>query len=380
MTRGLCVVLAPPGTSAERLALAIAALGRRGVELFAERVWEAAGETAALVGDAQPGNIVLICFEPLIAAQDPTGEAFDHPAIDSAAFHLGATLGPAADGIKIATTARQAEAIPHAVLSAAECSLLRERIALRRAQMETSEPVLAVLSRHRHRAKVELVRWEGREAVKKTFRATSGKAMANEIAFHDDIAPLSPVPAGILHRTDTALYFEYIAQRPTRSGAFNLPLVQLLTLKSLAQLADFARLVTARGWDPLDLTPRDNVLIAAQTGDLRCIDFEFARRAPTPLKPEAAAFLAGLRNDDAEAALFDVGMRQDPYPGKWRPFTGLSRDSFLHDPAWLQRVKRTVVHPVWLGWRALGVPQRRRAHLRRRAALLRALALEVNPC
>lgn len=374
--RELCVVVARLGTGAERLAPAVAALARRGFELFAERVLGEVPHSVPSASVARSGSPVLICFDPLIEAEDPLGERFAHSSIDSAAFHLGATLGAAAGDLKIAVNSRQAAAIADAVLTSEDRAMLRERIALRRARMDTREPVIATLSRHRHRAKVELVGWQGGMAVKKTFRATAGAAMANEIAFHDDIAPLSPVPARILHRTETALYFEYIAQRPARPLLSGMSLPRLLPMSCVTELAEFARLVTARGWDPLDLTPRDNVLIAAGNGALRCIDFEFARRSSQPLKPEEAAFLSGLRDDDSAAKLFDIGMRQNPYPGKWQPFTGLDCHSFLHDAPWLQRAKRAGLHPLWLAWRALGSAQRRQAHLRRRAAFLSALALE----
>ncbi|MEI4197911.1 hypothetical protein [Roseovarius sp. E0-M6] len=373
--RELCVVVARPGTGTERLAPAVAALARRGFELFAERVLDEVPNSVPSASVARSGSPVLICFDPLIEAEDPPGESFAHSSIDGAAFHLGATLGAAVGDLKIAVNSQHAVAIMDAVLTGEDRAVLRERIALRRTRMETREPVISTLSRHRHRAKVELVEWQGGMAVKKTFRATAGEAMANEIAFHDDIAPLSPVPARILHRTGTALYFEYIIQQPASPLLSVMSLPWLLPMSCVAELAEFAQLVTARGWDPLDLTPRDNVLIDARNGALRCIDFEFARRNPESLKPEQAAFLSGIRDDDSAATLFDIGMRQNPYSGKWRPFTGLDCHSFLHDPPWLQRAKRAGLHPVWLIGRALGSLQRRQAHKSRRASLLSALAL-----
>ena len=370
--RGLCVLLAPPDAGPKLIARAAAALERRGMELFAERVLDGVPQARF----APQGTRVLICFDPLIRADDPPGEEFDHAAIDSAAYFLGAMLGAATQGMKIANSARQAVNIAEAVLNSQEYNQLRDRITLRRSQMETVEPVLAVLSRHRHRAKVELVDWQGDKAIKKTFRATAGRALANEIAFHDDIAPLSPVPARILHRTANALYFEYISSRHAETILPSVPLPRLLGMKCLAELADFVRLVTARGWDPLDLTPRDNVLIESKSGALRCIDFEFSRRASKLRKPENAAFLSGIRDDDSAAEFFDAGMRQDPYPGKWRPFTGLDRNSFLYDPPAIQKAKRACLHPAWLAWRALGSPSRRRAHIRHRTAILKALATQ----
>ncbi len=373
--REICVLLMDARIGRDRRQRAKSALARRGFEVFAERELGRHERLALPCDLAAPETKVLVAFDPLIEAEDPPGRRFAHASIEAAAFHLGTTLGPDARGMKVAGSVAHATAIMAAVLTAEERAALKDRIAERRSEMHTDEPVLSVLSRHRHRAKVELVDFDGTPMVKKTFRATARQAMANEIAFHDDIAPRSPVPARILHRSKSALYFEFIPHRPVNRQVLGRSVPRRLPLTCLGQLADFARLVTGRGWDPIDLTPRDNVLVENPGGALRCIDFEFARRREAPVPPRQAAFLSGLSEADPAAAEFDIGMRQDPYPGKWRPFTGVSRESFLGDPAWLQAGKRAGQHPGWLLWRALGAPARRRAHLQRRALILDMLFL-----
>ncbi|EPX84973.1 hypothetical protein Salmuc_00570 [Salipiger mucosus DSM 16094] len=355
----------------------MAALERRGVELFAQRDLAAAHHPDLPADFATEGATALIGFNPMICPGAAPGTRYPHPSIDNAVYHLGMILGPARHHLRVAADGRLADRIARALLPQRQLETLQARIAKRRVDIATTDRVIASLSRHKHRAKVELVEWNGRKAVRKTFRATAGRAMENEQAFHDDIAPLSPVPARILRRTDNALYFEYIEPQPHRR-VLGRKLPRLLPLTVVRELADFARLVTSRGWDPIDLTPRDNVLIEAGTGALRCIDFEFATRGTEPVPVDQAAFLCGLAPDAPAADMFDAGMRQDPYPGKWRPFTGLSRHSLLHDPAWMQHLKRATLHPPWLIGRALGAPGRRRAHLRERAEILEALALRES--
>src|SRR6056297_2697372 len=134
--RALCVVAARPGTCAARLAAAASALERRGFELFAERVLDYAPNSTLSESGVRPGSPVLICFDPLIEAQDPPGARFAHSSIDSAVFHLGATLGAGEGDLKIATSTRQALCVANAVLTSEEHAILLERIALRRTEME----------------------------------------------------------------------------------------------------------------------------------------------------------------------------------------------------------------------------------------------------
>lgn len=361
----LCVVRTTPETPSAIRSRVVAALARRGFALFAEC-------------SSPEGGHVLIAFNPLVEANDEPGSHYAHAAIDSAVYHLGATLGDAAGCIQVATGAAQSAQMAAETLTSQDMADLRNAIATAQASMATVEPVREILSRHRYRAKVELVEWQGILAVKKTFLPTAAQAMQNEIAFHDDIAPHSPVPARILHRTGNALYFEYISTRKMSHRLLGRSLPQLLPLPQLVELANFARLVCARGWDPLDLTPRDNILIEAQTGALRGIDFEWAINHQKPVALEHSAFLFGLDDDDPAAQNFDAGMRQDPYPGKWRPFTGVSRDSFLYAASSQLRIERLARHPLWLVGRALGAHKRRQEHHRQRAKLLDELALHPS--
>ena len=149
-----------------------------------------------------------------------------------------------------------------------------------------------------------------------------------------------------------------------------------LPLARVRDLADFVRLVTVRGWDPIDLTLRDNILIAGKTGGLRAIDFEFAHRRSDPVHPMNAFFLSGVPTDSQAARPLNNDMEIDPYPSKWRPFTGLSKKSFLQDPKWLQRIKRLLIHPIWLIFHAAKALIRRMRHISERDDLLIAVALK----
>ncbi len=354
-------------------------LNARGFEVFAERRL-ATSEFSGLPAAFASGGRAIVAVNPLMRGDQRRQYAtYASIEVEKAAHLLCITLRRARDRLRVTTDATQAETLARALLTAAEMKQLDAFVLGRQAEMATDLPVLADLSRFKYRAKVELVEWKGQKAVKKTFRPTAHAAMARELAFCDDIATHSEVPARVLDRTENAIFYEFIENRirVRRFLGFRLPVPLRLSL--VRELAEFVRLVTQRGWDPIDLTPRDNILVDAKTGRLRAIDFEFAHRRDAPVDPVEAWFLSGVPTGSTVARPLNNDMETDPFPGKWRPFTGLGKSSFLHDPAWLQQIKRCCVHPLWLGFHVTGALRRRRRHVAQRDALLDAVALRWSP-
>ncbi|MDJ0627699.1 MAG: hypothetical protein QNJ44_05530 [Rhodobacter sp.] len=374
----LCVVLLSGGLPDNAAETASEALKNRGFEVFAERAL--AGLARGLAPEAfHSGGRVLIAFNALMSESSPRrGKAFAEVEVEKAVHLLATALANAPDHLRVAEDARLAEILARDLLSPEEFERLEALIGERRAEMSCDLPVLADLSRFKYRAKVELVEWNGQKAVKKTFRRTAMDAMERELAFCDDIAPRSGVPPRILDRTENAIVFECIDNtlKIRRLLGFRLPIP--LPLSKVRKMADFVRLAVARGWDPIDLTPRDNILIDGSTGALRAIDFEFAHRRETPVRAEESFFLSGVPEAATVARPLNQAMSEDPYPSKWRPFTGLSKHSFLHNPAWMQMIERVLVHPIWLTVRSAGAILRRRRHAAARDDLLDAVVLRYR--
>jgi len=371
----LCIVILSGKLPADATATAIEVLQNRGFEVFAER--PLSGLAAELVPEHfLPGGRALVAFNVLMSATvTKKNRAFADFEVEKAAHLLANTLRDAPDQLRATEDAALAEALARDLLAPEEFESLDAVIASRRAEMATDLPVVADLSRFKYRAKVELVMWNGQKAVKKTFRRTALSAMARELAFCDDLALHSDVPPRILERTENAIIFECIEDllKIRRFLGFRLPIP--LRLSHVRELADFVRLVVDRGWDPIDLTPRDNILIDGKTGRLRAIDFEFAHRRDVPVSAEESYFISGVPEGVAVAGPLNQEMDQTPYPGKWRPFTGLSKKSFLYSPAWLQMIERMLVHPIWLTVRTAGALLRRRRHATDRDSLLEAMVL-----
>lgn len=67
------------------------------------------------------------------------------------------------------------------------------------------------------------------------------------------------------------------------------------------------------------------------------------------MKPELSACLNGVSEKVAhERPITTKSLKLDRYGERWFPFTGLTLHSFLHDPPWLQAIKRLVNYPVYL--------------------------------
>jgi hypothetical protein len=106
----------------------------------------------------------------------------------------------------------------------------------------------------------------------------------------------------------------------------------------------------------------DNLLIDRREG-LKLIDFEFLHRYEQRPSSFAEGYdIAGCPRDFAGD--LPVGGSKN-YRTHWQPYIGLSLDSLLNDPAWLQTIKRTVYvavrpHRYW--------PRRVRYYVRRALA------------
>ncbi len=89
---------------------------------------------------------------------------------------------------------------------------------------------------------------------------------------------------------------------------------------------------------------------------MKVIDFELWRHCAPGTRPEDALCLLGVPPGDTERPR-GVPAFSKSYRAAWYPLTLLSLESFLYDPAWLQRLKRAAnLVRTWSrrGSRALG--------------------------
>jgi hypothetical protein len=222
------------------------------------------------------------------------------------------------------------------LLAPAHEASLRGEMA-RRAAAFSTPPALKNFSRHGCRAKVELVDYEGELAVRKTYRPGSERHMERELEVLEELGPNCSAIPRLIARGPNYFLTEYVpAEDQWRPKAlpFALPFTRV------RQLSQFVRTCVAHGFDPIDLRPTNNVLFT--TSGLKVIDYEYWRRCEPSLPPENSYALAGLPRDYAGDRAMGVRFAFAPYRNKWFSYTGLSLQSFLYDPPWLQWLKRTL--------------------------------------
>jgi predicted Ser/Thr protein kinase len=203
-----------------------------------------------------------------------------------------------------------------------------------------TEGAIKDLSRHGRRAKVELIEFEGRLAVRKTFRSMALRYLEREAQVMETLAPVRPEVPKLLARGENYIVIEYVgngAEPPTkRTNDRPRP----LPLHHVRQLADFIKACVGNGIDPMDLRADGNVIYTPSA--IYVIDFEFWRQCDPKTPPEKSYCLAGIPPEEQVDGLQAERRARDPYPIGWYPFTLLPVKSFLYDPAWLQRLKRPV--------------------------------------
>lgn len=239
---------------------------------------------------------------------------------------------------------------------------LRETMRSRKAEFETEHEVLRCLTRTGLRAKIELIRYGEGVAVKKTFRHNCLRFMEREISFMNAVSSERREIPPVLERGPNYLIMPYIEGRPLRRFLFGRGFPALMSLKQVREMADLLRFLFAKGYDPIDLGPHN--LLVDRSGQVRAIDFEFVHWNGKPVDPNRAACLHGIPQDFVgewpPKALWcpQRAKSVDPWRFRWFACTGLSVDSFLHDPPALQRVKRSVNYPLHLAKSALQLQRR----------------------
>lgn len=376
----LAIVLAAFDANSDAFENIEGALESRGFEAFRRVPMERAKAAQVTWGLGKSGQI-LVAFNPLMEGHNRReGAVFPDMELEKAASLLVKCVPGAKENIRVVPNQPQAESLVQQILPADAISELQARIEDRQTALETREPVLKDLSRFKYRAKVELIEWLGRTAIKKTFRPQAMDAKAREKAFFEEIGSVSNVPARILAETENALIYEHIDSvlRERRLFGFRVPLP--LRLDLVRAFAEFVHVLSQRGWDPIDLSPANNILVERGSGAVRAIDFEFAHRRAAPVSASQSFFLSGVPDGTDVAQPLNNEMVKNPYPLSWRPYTGLSVGSFLHDPPWMQRLKRVLIHPFWLAGYVVKALARRVKHRSQSDADLRAIALsDIEP-
>jgi hypothetical protein len=222
-----------------------------------------------------------------------------------------------------------------------EESKLRAKVAdLRRTSAAAAATAGAVqrLTPYGSAANVELVDRDGDKAVRKTFGTDAIEAMEQTIAVLRELGPICPEIPKLLERGPDWVDVEYVeADVPDPNWPRPLP------FWAIRQLSAFVKTCVANGFDPVDLRPRDNVILTSS--GIRVVGFDTWQRCDPATRPEECRTLAGAAGGGAGPFTYD------PWLMQWYPATALGLLSFLYDPPALQRVKQALhLAPRYARW------------------------------
>ena len=213
---------------------------------------------------------------------------------------------------------------------------LRDKITAELELFDAGES-LQDLTTHGNRSKIELIDWNGKPAIRKIYRRSGMRFMQREIEVIETFSSSCPRFVKLYEKGTNYIVVEFVASGWTGHGSDRLP--KPLPLRVVRDLADFVKLCIRNGFDPVDHSPRNNIIF--QGNDFRVIDCEFWRRCDPATPPEQSVSMSGLSADDLDGPRAEW-VRQ-PYLSHWLGYTCLPLNSFLYDPPMLQRLKRMPV-------------------------------------
>jgi len=207
---------------------------------------------------------------------------------------------------------------------------LRAEVRRRRAEYATDASVVAVLSRGR-RAKVELVKYDGGLAVRKTFARPARDHLEREVRGLRELRPHVPVPELLGVGPNWVL----TSYHPDRLRLADRPGGRLVPLRAARGMVDVLRRVHAQGFDLIDAKPQNFLL--DQNG-LRLVDLEFLHGYDGEPPPFAELYgFVGVPPDfDGDRPFVD----DLSYDLRWRPYVGLSKEALLGGSVWEQNLRR----------------------------------------
>lgn len=211
---------------------------------------------------------------------------------------------------------------------------IRLQLASLREAFQTTSPVLQDLTRFGVRAKVERIEHAGRPALRKTFKPGRERFCHREVFAMQELSRLVPEIPPLLAAEESSVtcpFYEDVLCYQRSSG-------KLIPLPVAKQAIGALRKIYEAGFALIDANI-DNVLVDRREG-LKLIDFEFLHRYEQPPSTFVESFDIAGCPADFEGDQPSGGGKS--YRKNWLPYVGLSLDSLLSDPTWLQQVKRTI--------------------------------------
>ena len=156
------------------------------------------------------------------------------------------------------------QAVEYLTLAGLDENEIYTEIAKHKKAFSTEYPVINVLSQYSKRAKVELISFNGKKAVKKTFKPMCERFLANEIEAYKLFNGKLPIPE-LLETGDNYIITSYIEGSK--------PLGYKIGINTLKKCLNILRQLYETGYSLLDFKPGNFLLDS--NDNLYLIDFEF---------------------------------------------------------------------------------------------------------
>ncbi|MCE8035043.1 hypothetical protein [Halomonas sp. MCCC 1A11057] len=198
----------------------------------------------------------------------------------------------------------------------------------RNAAFATPYPVLADLSKHARRAKVELIDFHGRRAICKTFRPGRERFLEREVKARE-LGSSLPEVSRILEIGPSYLVFEWyedslpsiLAPKPLFYPHGLLPIWAIERLRTL--ILHYRRL----GYECIDFNPHNVIYDPCQ--GLKVIDFEYLQPG-SQVRDSLKGNYAWYPVPDTFPGDIPPTTQYRPYFRRWLPYTGLPRFMCLY--------------------------------------------------
>jgi hypothetical protein len=277
----------------------------------------------------------LIPVEPSVAVKER------HPNLDNARLLTTAKIRdlanarlPSSESCNVIhSTDNRAEALAYLNhLMPNETEVVLDEVDRINKQFRTKAPVVRALTQNGRRAKVELIEFANRLAVKKTFRPGCERFLHRELLAYAHFSEERPEFVAVLDHGPDFLVLPYFDDtlRFRRDGP------GLVPLKVAKNAIGVLRFLYEKGYAHLDFGFH-NVVVDREEG-MKIIDLEFLHRYDTrPASFEQSYDVVGPPKDFAGDL---PSGRPVTYETALLPFTGLDLKTLLHAPAWLQHALR----------------------------------------
>jgi len=219
---------------------------------------------------------------------------------------------------------------------------------VQRQGVKENPPVIRDLTRNGRRARVELIRYKGVLAVKKTFHTGCQRFLERELFVMKELR--KKCPSGIPELLDWGENY-FISRYYEDELRFEPGACRLLPLHIVREAMNLLQFFYEQGYSLVDFHP-GNILYNRAEG-MKFIDFEHLYRyREKPPKLQYCYDLWGIPLDfDGDIpAGYEFGITN--YKQKWKAYTGMGLRTLLFAPVWCQRLVR-----FW--YRLVNLPLRR---------------------